>query len=100
MYQPLRVFFFIGTVLSIIGAIPIIRFLFFYLSGDGGGHLQSLILGGVFLMMGFLIFLIGLVADLISFNRQLIEMTLEKVRRMEMGENVEKVLNGAKDSKR
>ncbi|RLA38935.1 MAG: glycosyltransferase family 2 protein, partial [Gammaproteobacteria bacterium] len=64
--------------------IPIIRFLFFYLSGDGSGHLQSLILGGVFLMMGFLTFLIGLVADLISFNRQLIEMTLEKVRRMEL----------------
>jgi len=89
MYQPLRVFFFIGMVLSIIGAIPIIRFLLFYLSGDGGGHIQSLILGGAFLMMGFLTFLIGLVADLISFNRQLIEMTLEKVRRMEMGEKME-----------
>ena len=94
MYQPLRVFFFIGMVLSIIGAIPVIRFLFFYLSGDGSGHLQSLILGGVFLMMGFLTFLIGLVADLISFNRQLIEMTLEKVRRMEMGEKED---NSSKD---
>ena len=35
-------------------------------------------------MIGFVTFLIGLVADLINFNRQLIEMTLEKMRRMEL----------------
>lgn len=84
MYQPLRVFFYIGTVFSIIGVIPIIRFLFFYFTSGGAGHVQSLVLGGVFLLMGFLSFLVGLVADLISFNRQLVEMTLERVRRMEL----------------
>jgi hypothetical protein len=45
---------------------------------------QSLVLGSVMLMIGLTTFLIGLVADLIGFNRQLIEMTLEKVRRMEL----------------
>lgn len=84
MYQPLRVFFYIGLTFSVIGALPVIRFVYFYFSGDGAGHIQSLILGGVFLMMGFMAFLIGLVADLISFNRQLVEMTLEKVRRIEL----------------
>jgi len=84
MYQPLRVFFIIGTILSIIGALPILRFLYFYVIGEGGGHLQSLVLGGVFLMMGFIAYLAGLVADLISFNRQLLEMTLEKIRRLEL----------------
>ncbi|ADE13571.1 glycosyl transferase family 2 [Nitrosococcus halophilus Nc 4] len=84
MYQPLRAFFFIGTVLSVLGAIPIVRFLYFYLIGQSEGHIQSLVLGGVFLMMGFLAYLVGLVAELISINRQLLEMTLERVRRMEL----------------
>jgi glycosyltransferase involved in cell wall biosynthesis len=84
MYQPLRVFFLIGLTLSILGAIPIIRFLYFYFTGDGEGHLQSLILGGVLTVLGFISFLIALLADLMNFNRQLIEQTLEKVRRMEL----------------
>jgi glycosyltransferase involved in cell wall biosynthesis len=84
MYEPLRVFFYIGLTTSIVGALPIIRFLYFYFSGDGGGHLQSLVLGGVLLIIGFVTFMIGLVADLISFNRQLTEITLEKIRKIEL----------------
>jgi glycosyltransferase involved in cell wall biosynthesis len=84
MYQPLKVFFFIGLTLTILGAIPIIRFLYFYFSGDGEGHLQSLVLGGVLTILGFISFLIALLADLMNFNRQLIEQTLEKVRRIEL----------------
>ncbi len=84
MYQPLRVFFFIGVVLSVLGVIPVMRFIFFYFTEGGAGHIQSLILGGTLLVIGFVTFLIGLVADLINYNRQLIEMTLEKVRRMEL----------------
>lgn len=90
MYQALRFFFYIGMTLSLIGAIPVVRFLYFYIIGDGGGHIQSLILGGVFLMMGFITFMIGLVADLISFNRQLIEMSLERVRRIELEQEKQK----------
>ena len=48
------------------------------------GHIQSLILGGAFLSMGFIAYLVGLVADLISHNRQLIEITLERVRKMRL----------------
>lgn len=84
MYQPLRVFFLIGLTLSLLGAIPIIRFMYFYLTGEGDGHIQSLILGGVFTILGFISFLIALLADLMNFNRQLIEQTLEKVRRIEL----------------
>ncbi len=84
MYQPLRVFFLIGLILSVIGATPVLRFLYFYFTGAGDGHIQSLVIGGVFLLMGFMAFLIGLIADLINFNRQLIEMTLERVRKLEL----------------
>ena len=99
MYQPLRVFFYIGSLLTLIGLLPILRFLYFYVVGQGSGHLQSLVLGGVFLLMGFLAYLIGLVADLISFNRQLLEMTLERVRRMELSRQVADRADGsARDS--
>ena len=84
MYKPLRVFLFIGLVVFVVGIIPVIRFLYFYIQGQGGGHLQSLVLGGVLLVIGFVTFLIGLVADLISFNRQLVEIVLEKVRNIEL----------------
>ncbi|MEO2047683.1 MAG: glycosyltransferase family 2 protein [Pirellulales bacterium] len=84
MYQPLRVFATISLILLVVGCAPIVRYLFFYFSGDSSGHLQSLILGGVLVHMGFLSGLVGMVADLISFNRQLIEMTLEKTRKMEL----------------
>jgi glycosyltransferase involved in cell wall biosynthesis len=86
MYKPLRVFFLIGLVLSVAGAVPVLRFLYFWMLGDGVGHIQSLILGGVLLVIGFMAFLIGLVADLISFNRQLLELVLEKLRRLELEE--------------
>ena len=84
MYQPLRVFVLIGAIITLVGLIPIIRFLIFYMMGDGNGHLQSLILGGVLTVLGIITFLIAILADLINFNRQLIEQTLEKVRRMEL----------------
>ena len=83
MYHPLRMFGYIGIVLGLGGLIPIVRFLYFFLSGDGAGHIQSLILGGVLVLMGFLALLFALVADLVNFNRRLIETTLQKVRRLE-----------------
>jgi glycosyltransferase involved in cell wall biosynthesis len=83
MFQPLKVFFYMGLMFSVIGLIPFIRFIYFYMIGDGGGHIQSLVVGGVLLLMGFVTFMIGLVADLISFNRQLLEMTLERVKNLE-----------------
>jgi glycosyltransferase involved in cell wall biosynthesis len=84
MYKPLRVFFYIGLILSIIGMLPIVRFLYFYFTEGGAGHLQSLVLGGLLLIIGFITFMIGLVADLISFNRQLTEIALEKIRKIEL----------------
>lgn len=83
MYQPLRVFFLIGCVIFLIGAYPILRFVWFYFSGDGGGHIQSLVVGSVLMMMGFITCTIGLVADLIQFNRQLLEMILVRLKARE-----------------
>ena len=86
MYRPLLVFFAIGLALSVIGIVPIIRFLVGYFTDGGAGHIQSLVLGGTLLVLGLITFLFGLLADLVNFNRELLEITLEKVRRIELGE--------------
>ena len=51
--------------------------------GQGGGHIQSLIFAAILFIVGFQVLVVGLVADVISFNRRLIEETLLRVRRME-----------------
>lgn len=84
MYRPLRSFVTIGAVLFALGLLPVLRFLVLWSLGDGGGHIQSLVLGGVLLVLGTLALLLGIVADLIGFNRQILEITLEKVRRLEL----------------
>ena len=84
MYQPLRVFFYIGFFFILAGLIPSVRFLIYYFMGQGGGHIQSLILAAILFIVGFQVLVVGLVADVISFNRRLIEETLLRVRRIEL----------------
>ena len=83
MYQPLRVFFFIGCLCIIAALVPSIRFLVYYLMGQGSGHIQSLILAAILFIVGFQVLMIALLADVISFNRKLIEETLLRVRHIE-----------------
>ena len=83
MYQPLRVFTALGLIIAIIGLIPMLRFLYFYLFVSGAGKIQSLVIGSALLTIGALTFVLGLLADLINHNRALIEMVLEKTRRLE-----------------
>lgn len=83
MYQPLRVFFYFGAFMMFLGTIPVARFLIYYVAGHGEGKIQSLIVGAILIITGGLSLMFGLLADLISFNRQLAEMTLERVRRLE-----------------
>lgn len=84
MYKPLRLFFAMGIVLLIIGFLPIARFLYFYINGDGAGHIQSVVLGATLLLMGVGTMLIGLLADLINFNRKLMEIALIKITNIEL----------------
>lgn len=84
MYRPLRVFTVAGTLLILLGTVPGIRFLYLKFIGQGIGHLQSLILGAILIMVGFQVLLIGLAADLIGFNRKILEELLYRMRRLEM----------------
>ena len=84
MYQPLTAFSMIGAVMLLIGSVPILRFLYFFVIGDGAGRVQSLILGSMFFVTGYMTMIIALLSDTIATNRQLLESTLERVKRMEL----------------
>lgn len=86
MYHSLAVFVWTSLFLMVCGALPILRFLWLFANGNDGGHIQSLILGGVLFLCGSVALAFGVLADLISFNRRLLETTLEKVRRIELGQ--------------
>lgn len=87
MYQPLKVFTIISAFLVLIGMVGFFRFMYFFFIGNSSGHVQSLIFSAVLLIIGFQTFLIGLVADLISFNRKINEEVLFRLRRMDLGED-------------
>jgi len=82
-HNPLRAFVGTGLAIAALGALPIVRFLWFWTSGAGEGHVQSLVLGGSLLVLGVLVAILGMLADLIGANRKLIETTLLHVRRLE-----------------
>ena len=75
MYEPLKVFTYIGLTLFGAGFLISLRFLYYYLTSftGGGRYLQSLIFAAVLMIVGFQVVLIGLLADVISANRKLLE---------------------------
>ncbi|SPJ25515.1 glycosyltransferase family 2 protein [Palleronia abyssalis] len=82
MYRPLQTFMSLGLLMSVIGALPILRFLYFYATGAGDGHVQSLVLGGVLLLAGYLTIVIAFLSDTIATNRRLTEEALLQLRRI------------------
>ena len=86
MYRPIHVFATLAMLFGVLGLVPFVRFLVLQVVDDNpGGHLQSLILGTVLLIVAFLCVILGVVADLIRTNRTLIEHTLEHTKKMRFG---------------
>ena len=81
MYEPLRSFFKIGLVPISISTILIIRFLISHFTRLQGGHVQSLIIAAIGLIVGILIIMIGLLGDIMSANRKLNEEMLYRLRK-------------------
>lgn len=94
MYKPLNVFSIFAAVFFLPGLLLGIRYLYFYSIGQGAGHIQSVILAAVLIIVGVQTFLIGLVADLVGFNRKILEDLLYRTKRIELNEN-----NSAKNEK-
>ena len=83
IYRPFRFFGTIGTVLFTAGFLLGLRFLYKYLTGDGDGYIQSLILASILMGMGFQTILVAFVTDLLSANRKLLEDLRFKVAQRE-----------------
>jgi glycosyltransferase involved in cell wall biosynthesis len=72
-YRPFFFFASLGLVAFGVGFAISIRFMYFYVTGTGAGHVQSLILSALLMGSGFFLGLVGLLADLIAVNRKLLE---------------------------
>lgn len=79
IYQPFKFFAIISLVLFSLGLLIGFRFLYYYSQGMGDGHIQSLILASILLLMGFQAILIAFIADLLAANRKLLENIRYKV---------------------
>lgn len=93
MYKPLKFFMTIGWIMLLFGAVLGIRYLIFMAMGEGGGHVQSLILTAILAMMGFQTITIGLLGDTIAANRKLLEDVQYRVRKIECGKSDEETKN-------
>ena len=74
LYRALSVFSYLGGILSLSGLFGLLRFAYFaFVENDPSGHVQSLVISSILLGIGFNIIILGFIADLISYNRKLIE---------------------------
>jgi len=81
LYNPLRIFLMLGAVPVILGCALLLRFLWFYFTGlSPAGHVQSLILAVILIVIGALVWLAGVMADLTAVNRRLLEEVVERQR--------------------
>ncbi|MBE0417909.1 MAG: glycosyltransferase family 2 protein [Coriobacteriia bacterium] len=83
-YKPLRFFMVPGLVFFGVGVLVGLRFVYFFAIGQGGGHIQSLILTAILLLVGVQLALFGLLAELIGNNRKMLEDIRWRIRRMEL----------------
>ncbi|GFI30556.1 MAG: glycosyltransferase family 2 protein [Lachnospiraceae bacterium] len=90
MYRPLMVFSVIGSIIFAIGLAIGVRFLVYYFGGSGAGHMQSLILASTLMLLGFQTFIVGLLADIISANRKILEDVQYHVRKLDFDRETEK----------
>ena len=83
-YEPLRIFWSMAAVIGLFAIIVWARYLYFYIDGDGAGHVQSLILGAVLFNAALLLGALGVLGDLMHANRLMQQRVFERVRRIEL----------------
>jgi len=89
MYEPLRVFMTAAALIFVVALVVWGRFLVAFVQGDGGGHIQSLILGAVLINAAMVLAAMGVLGDLLSGQRIMLQRVFERVRRIELELGVE-----------
>lgn len=79
-YKAFKYLMIIGLTIILIGTLGVLRFLYFFFTGDGTGHIQSLVLSSVLINLGFITVVLGIIADLISINRRMLEEINRKLK--------------------
>jgi len=88
MYKPYVIFAWLALFFGVLGLVPFVRYSVLMTQDAEGGHLQSLLVGAVLLIMSFLSTMLGVISDLIRTNRVLIEDNLEHTKQMRFGRSV------------
>lgn len=84
VYRPFRFFSTFALLFAIAGMLLVGRFLYFYLTGDGNGHIQSLIFSAIFLIAAVQFVIIAIIGDLLSINRKLLEDIQIRLKKFEI----------------
>jgi glycosyltransferase involved in cell wall biosynthesis len=84
MYEPLKVFTYLGLTIGFAGFLLAVRFGYYVTRFEGFRHTNSLIAAAVLIIVGFMVLVIGLLADVTAANRKLLEDLLYRVRTMEL----------------
>ncbi len=84
VYRPFRFFITIAAILAIAGFGITGRFLYYYLNGDGNGHIQSLILAAILLLTAVQLSIVAVIGDLMSINRKLLEDIQTRIKKIEL----------------
>ena len=90
MYSPLKTFTILAVIPFLVGLGIDIRYLVYFFGGNSAGHMQSLLLGSTLMMMGFMTFVMGLMADLIAKNRKILEDVQYHARKLDYDRDTEK----------
>lgn len=85
MYKPMRFFMILGSIPMIGGLLLGLRYMVFFVNGNGGGHVQSLLLAVTLILLGTIMGVVGLLADVISANRRLLEDIRYEVKKASYG---------------
>jgi glycosyltransferase involved in cell wall biosynthesis len=84
MYEPLKVFMTLAAIVGALALVVWLRFLVAWIEGDGAGHVQSLILGAVLFNAAVVLGALGIIGDLLSGQRTMLQRIFERVRRLEL----------------
>lgn len=84
IFRPLRFFGGVGIVLTVLGLLPMIRFVYYYFLDGGAGHLQSIVIGAMCIILGYINLVLGLLGSSIGWHRKVTEEVLYRVKKLEL----------------
>jgi glycosyltransferase involved in cell wall biosynthesis len=80
LYRPMQVYGALGAALLLVGSVPFARYAYFVLEGDSAGHVQSLVIGSALWFLGGQMFITGMLAMAIGWNRRMMEDVLLRMK--------------------